>query len=235
MKQTEDFERVVRNRMETIHPILYKAGSVCLSVTLRGYMHYLSTSTLALMPEVLTSIINSHSETANNIEFLLPCYYFGKCLFIKYLNIGLDLDEPSPSLNYIWTETSGISLSVSFILWGPSSLTLEAVSTSSSSSSFKLGHCLFNGSVFDNRSERALRAIWRLLSVSWFSAPGTEIVIPVEAPMSYLCIGFVHLHFTRIRKTVLEIIETPGCSTVGNKVANEKLSAWSPLDPLLWT
>ena len=62
------------------------------------------------------------------------------------------------------------------------------------------------------------------------------ILSPVGAPTSYLRTGFLQiLHLTRIEKIVLERTETPGCKTFGKRVANEKLSAVSPLDPLLCT
>ena len=60
--------------------------------------------------------------------------------------------------------------------------------------------------------------------------------MPVGAPTSYLLTCFLQiLHRTRHANTVFARTETPGCRTLGKRVENEKLSAVSPLDPLLWT
>ena len=76
-------------------------------------------------------------------------------------------------------------------------------------------------------------------------------ILPAGAPTSYLLTGFLHsLHFTSMENTVLDNTDTGGCnmdtminlfrlavyltcSTLGNRVANAKLSAKSPLEPLL--
>ena len=62
----------------------------------------------------------------------------------------------------------------------------------------------------------------------------SNVLIPEGAPTSYLLTGFLQiLHLTSIMNTVFEMTDTPGCSTLGNSVENEKLSAVSPFDPLL--